>query len=792
MKATLRATYRIQLHRDFTFDDAIDVLDHLTELGISHVYTSPVLESVAGSQHGYDVVDHTRVRAELGGEDGLRRLVAELRARDMGWIVDLVPNHVSVAVPRANPRWWDLLRGGRGSDSASWFDVDWDAGDGRVVLPVLGRPLEEELAAGALGLREHDGEVVIGYHELEVPVAAGTAGVDDIGADPSRLREILDAQHHRLSWWRAGDRNYRVFFDIDSLAAVRVEDERVFDGVHEQLAGWVADDLVDGVRVDHVDGLADPTGYLVRLRDCIGPERGLWVEKILMPDEALPATWPVDGTTGYEFARVATALAVAPSSEPVFEDLWAAAGGERYHDLEEAAKREVVRGSLRPELRRVVAAAEAAGVEDPEDALVELVVAFDAYRSYGADRQPLVGADDLRLRHATDTARRRLPDRSARIDALAALLAAPGDEHAVGLRSRFQQLTGPAMAKGAEDTALYRHHRLVALNEVGGAPDRFGVAPGEFHEHQLRVAAVHPATLLAGSTHDTKRSADVRARLAVLSQRPGAWVEALARFRELAADHRPNALDAPTELLLWQTVVGAWPIDASRLTAYLTKATREAKHHTTWTEIAEDYEEGVTGFARSVLADARVVGAVEAFVGSIDAAGQETRLVEVVLRHTAPGVPDTYQGDQDLDLSLVDPDNRRPVDHAAIAARLAAAAEVGDVDGLAGRADGSAKLWVTQRLLHLRRDRPQDLLGSSYHPLEARGSSGGVVAFTRGDDLVVAVDARPGAGSPDAVVDVPAGEWQDVLRRDHFVAGSGAVTAAALWPGVPIAVLRRS
>lgn len=780
----VRSTYRLQLRPEFAFDHAILVLDHLERLGISHVYTSPVLESVRGSAHGYDVTDHRHVRQELGGSDGLARFVDELRARDMGWIVDIVPNHVSVAVPEANPRWWDLLAHGPDAESEPWFDVDWSEGNGRVMLPVLGDSLEAEIDRGAIGVRARGGDVVITYHDFVVPTAPGTATTDDVEVGGDRLRTILDAQHHRLSHWRAGDRNYRVFFDIDSLAAIRVEVPEVFEEVHGLLRSWVDADLVDGIRVDHVDGLADPAAYLHQLRDLVGPDRAIWVEKILMADEQLPS-WPVDGTTGYEFARLTTGLGVAPSAEADFDRLWSSVGGGQYEAIEREAKREVLGAGLAPELRRVVAAARPLGTDDVEAAIAEVVVAFDAYRTYGTAAQPLSDPDRERLARAVDEAISLRPDLADPIARIAGALREPDNSAETDFRVRFQQLTGPAMAKAAEDTAFYRHHRLIALDEVGGNPADFGTDSDALFGFARLVQRRWPRTMLAASTHDTKRSADVRARLVALTHDPSAWTNAVGEWRQRAERLRSDLVDAATEYLLWQTLVGAWPIDEDRLSTYMTKAMREAGTSTSWTDVDQHYEDAILDFGRAVLSDDELRSSIAAFADRFADVGRATRLTEIVLRLTFPGVPDTYQGDQDWTFDLVDPDNRRPVDHGHLERRLDEAAAVADVDELGLGAGSLAKLWVHHRLLQLRGEHPEWFGDDvSVVPL---ASAGGVVAFRRGE-MLVAVDPRPGSKRP-VEVSLPTGRWRDALRREHVLEGASSLSEHSLWPRTRVSVL---
>jgi (1->4)-alpha-D-glucan 1-alpha-D-glucosylmutase len=615
------STYRLQLHAGFGFADAAATVPYLADLGVSHLYLSPPMASAPGSTHGYDVVDPSRLDDELGGEDGFAELVSAARDAGLGIVIDLVPNHVGLLSPQ-NPWWWDVLRHGPDSRYARHLDIRWERrGDGppQVLVPHLGAPLEDELAAGDALRLEHgepphgdDGHPDAGwrfvYHEHAWPVRPGslaavgldgedvTGTVATVGADRGRLLSLLFEQHHRPVHWRRAntDLNYRRFFDITTLGGVRVEDPQVFRDAHRRALELVAEGLVDGLRIDHPDGLRDPAGYFQRLR-AAAPDAWIVVEKIVEPGERPRATWPIDGTVGYEFANLVLGLFVDPGSAGVLDDLYAQVVGHRvdYDEVVDAAKREVVTGLFAAELaalhRQLTELADTAGsVTDAgllRDALVETLVCFPVYRTYvRADEGELAEDDRIYVTEAVARARARRPDLDEPLDLLGELLLLEqGGEASADFVLRFQQLSGPVMAKGVEDTVFYRYLRFVAVNEVGGAPHHLGAGIGEFHAANQIRRRDWPTTMLTTSTHDTKRSEDVRTRLAVLSEVPDLWVRAVQEWSELAARYRGHHGPAPEhELLLLQTLVGAWPLDADRAAAYLRKAAREGKQHTDW------------------------------------------------------------------------------------------------------------------------------------------------------------------------------------------------------------------
>ena len=795
------STYRLQLTPDFGFAQAGEVGEYLADLGVSHVYLSPVLEAAPGSRHGYDVTDHSRIRAELGGEDEFRSMVKRFRSHGLGIVLDIVPNHMAIPVPETlNRQLWSVLRDGRGSPYASWFDIDWAAQDDRMLLPILGGPVEDcldDLTVDRDG--GPDGEPVLRYFDHVLPLSPGTA--------PQPARGLLESQHYRLTWWRdaATELNWRRFFDITSLIGVRVEDPAVFDATHALIIRLVAEGLVDGLRVDHPDGLADPRGYLRRLASASG---GAWVvvEKILEAGERLPDDWPCAGTTGYDTLRLADGVFVDPaggaglSAEYAgFSRVFAATAPARFAEVAAEAKREMVTGPMRAEVRRLAAVLGGvfprAAPADSRLVLTEMITGFPVYRAYAHPGEPVSRPSASEMRVAVDATRRSLPPGLHGLAAEVAAAALGERGAAASAREfivRFQQTTGPVQAKGVEDTAFYRWPRLLALNEVGGAPDVFGVPPAEFHATAGRLADDWPATMTTLSTHDTKRQEDVRARLAVLAEMPGEWGRRVAEWHQRAVSGSvpgadPPAIDADTEYLLWQTLAGAWPISRERLTGYLTKAIREAKRRTSWSDPDPDYEAAVLGLAERALDDAWLAASIGEFVASIGADALANSLGAKLVQLTMPGVPDVYQGCELAGLSLVDPDNRRDVDFAArrsLLARLDAARLDAGLD--------AAKLLVTSRTLRLRRDHP-DWFAGTYAPLSAAGPAAGhAVAFVRGGSAVAVatrlpVGLRRAGGWAGTTLPLPAPGWADALTGQRYQGDH--VPLAELTRRLPVALL---
>jgi (1->4)-alpha-D-glucan 1-alpha-D-glucosylmutase len=788
------STYRVQLrppaddHPGFGFADSAAVVPYLAELGVTHLYCSPILQAAPGSAHGYDVIDHSRISGDLGGPAAFDNLVAACRTAGLGIIVDVVPNHMSIAEPESqNAQWWSVLRDGPASPYAEWFDIDWDSRDnpGKVLMPILGAPLGEVLDE----LKVEDDTVR--YYDHVLPLAPGSVV-------PGDIRATLEQQHYRLCHWKvAGEElNYRRFFDVTTLAGVRVELPAVFEATHQVVLEHVRTGAVDGLRIDHPDGLADPGGYLDRLGERTG---GAWVvvEKILEPGERLPDTWTCAGTTGYDALNRLLGLFVDPAGELPLTSLWESVTASRssYDEVVLEAKRLVLADVLAAEVNRLTDVGLAACAHEPalrdttrrglRDALVEVLAAFGVYRAY---LSPVGPADDLardHVRHAITSARTARPDRADEIELVGrlALAEGPRNEAAQEFVTRFQQTCGPVMAKGVEDTAFYRYLRLSALNEVGGDPGRFGSPVREFHDACLEMSQQWPASMTALSTHDTKRSEDVRARLVLLSQCPTAWGEAVTRWSALAAPHRrPGGPDAATEQLLWQTLVGAWPLDADRLVGYLHKATREAKVRTSWLSPDETFETAVAGFARAVLADEEIGREIEAFVQQLRPAWHATLLAQKLVQLTMPGVADTYQGTELFDLSLVDPDNRRPVDFGHRRQLLSGQPVLDDI--------GSAKLHLVAQTLRLRREHPDWFMTpDTYRALDAGPRA---LAFERSGQVVTVVPLRAvdttAHGWGDDAVALPDGAWRNVLTGERVT----GYRLADLLADFPVALLVRA
>jgi (1->4)-alpha-D-glucan 1-alpha-D-glucosylmutase len=791
-------TYRLQLHRGFDFDAAAAVVPYLADLGVSHLYLSPILAAVPGSTHGYDVIDHTRLSPDLGGREAFERLVAAAHARGLGLIVDVVPNHMAVPTPAVlNVPLWSLLRDGPASPYANWFDVDWAAQDRAILMPVLGRRIGQCLTDGEIGFDMSGPEPLVRYHEHMFPVRPGTEHLP--------LPAAIDRQYYRLAWWRVADEelNYRRFFDVDTLAALRMEDPAVFAATHALLLEAYRGGAIDGLRIDHPDGLAHPGEYLRRLADATD---GAWVvvEKILAGDETLPADWPVAGTTGYDALNLLLGLLLDPAGgEPLTAIHTQLTGvGERFAAVAETAKRDVLAGPLYAEVTRLADLASAICRDDImlrdfthrgiREALVEMLVAIGVYRAYVEPGQPAPPETVALLERAAEAARAALPDRADEVGLVTdlALGRTGSDRRRDEFVVRFAQTTGPVMAKGVEDTAFYRWFRLAALNEVGGDPGRFGRDVDEVHAWAARTAREHPGGLVALSTHDTKRSEDVRARLAVLSECPTEWARRVEGWREAAAAYRTGDLPDPlTEYLLWQTLVGAWPLSSDRLVAYLHKAAREAKQHTSWTHPDAGYEEALERFATGVLADGTLLADVAGFVELLAPATRANVLGQKLVALTVPGVPDLYQGTELVSLALVDPDNRRPVDYAHRTALLAGL----DADPPLPRpADLDVeKLAVTRAALRARRDHPDWFgPGASYEPLAT--TTGHVFGFVRAGRAVTVITRlahrlERAGGFGEAGVALPPGRWRDVLTDRGYE--GGMVPAASLLDELPVALL---
>jgi len=791
-----RATCRLQLHRDFPFDAATEIVPYLSRLGISHVYASPILAARAGSTHGYDTIDPTAINPELGGAAGLARLSDQLQRHDMGLIIDIVPNHMAAVAE--NPWWWDVLRLGRASRYAGHFDIDWDDPDpalkGKVLLPVLGDRLEACLERGEISQAEADGGREIRYFDQRFPVAPHSSD--------AALGSLLQHQNFVLASWReAATRiNWRRFFDINQLVALRMERGTVFGDYHRLILDLRKRGVIDGVRVDHVDGLAEPIAYCRKLRAALNemaPDTYVAVEKILHSDERLSADWAIHGTSGYDFMNEVSAVLHDPRGEAALTALWQQLSGDRrsFAALASDARREILERLFPRQRERLIAALRTMRLRTRDADLLrrtvtELLAALRHYRLYGGEGgfEP---ADALELDFAVNTARPRLDAETA-----AALAEICTVLSKTPVRQRFEQLSATLTAKAVEDTAFYRYSRLLSRNEVGSDPGEFAFSLARFHDCAGGRRKAFPAAMLATATHDTKRGEDHRARLATLSERAEEWQALALRWAE-----RYRAPEPAIGLMIWQTIIGAWPpvFEAGafhqRLEQWLIKALREAKQHTAWDNPDEAFEAACKDYLASLFDPARgFLEEAAQFVARIAPAGVLNSLAQTVLRLTLPGVPDLYQGAEFWDFSLVDPDNRRPVDFAARARALTEDAVLPAL--LESWQDGRIKQALIARLLRFRAQHPRLFQEGDYQPLGVSGPKAeGLIAFARRCDaetLIVVVPRLTASGLDwaDTRIEAPQRLAQaQHLLRNGTVNADGAIDAAAVLDGFPLAVL---
>jgi (1->4)-alpha-D-glucan 1-alpha-D-glucosylmutase len=879
------STYRVQLHPGFTFDHLAGLVPALHELGVSYCYCSPIFRPTPGSLHGYDVCDYELVNPEIGGEAGLRRLSACLREHDMGLLLDFVPNHMGIDGPLN--RWWrDVLEHGRGSDYADFFDIHWNelpdaAGRPRVFAPLLPDHYGMMLERGELRLVHEGGVFALAYGEARLPLRPETqaelrdgvpagGGPDAEAAIAERLRRhngtpgdpgsfdaldrMIGGQHYRLARWQAGAHgtNYRRFFAIDTLVGLRMEDARVFERVHAKLRELIREGLVNALRIDHIDGLRDPAGYLERVQTLAGEVGAMggrrfpvYVEKIVAPGERLPADWLCEGTTGYEFVDQAAGLFTDPRQESAFDAIYAEFTGRR-----ESYEAAVVRNKrlvldemfantvlmLAQSLLRCIRVDRRwrdFTVLELAAAIRALLAGFRVYRGYRR-RGPAEGADREEILHAARAALvfdPRIEPATIHFvrDALLGDYPEPGayPPHREGVEAwalTFQQYTGAVTAKAVEDTTYYTYNRLLALNEVGGEPAAFGRAPEAFHRANLARLERTPRALLASSTHDTKMSEDVRARLLALSEIPWEWRAWLEEWRALNAPAKTEvggrlAPDADEEYRLYQTLLGAWPLPPAsgdgafreRMRAHLRKAVSEAKVNTSILHPNEAWLAACDRFVDTVLAEEGPFWAsLRRAAERLARPGMVNALAQVALKFTVPGVPDLYQGNQGWDFSLVDPDNRRAVDHAALVRLAESSARATPADLLALWRDGGIKLALTRALLRHRREHPDLFERGTYEPLRFEGAlAEHAVGFVRaegGERLLVlaprlvahlawppigAVWEGTRARAGEAAATSLRGAWRDLATGHELRADAdGAVPLRHAFAEWPVAVLR--
>ncbi len=839
---TPRATYRLQFGPDFGFAEAAALAPYLGALGISHLYAAPVFAAMPGSTHGYDGIDPNQFNPELGGETGFRSMAAAFRAEGMGLILDFVPNHLGVWGAH-NRFWLSVLEEGPASPYAHWFDIDWRSEypglHGKLLAPVLGESYGTALTAGDLDLRfdAEEGKFAVWAHdthklpvrpedhrefldtrhpEQTLAIFRGTPGVSSSWA---ALDELILRQHWRPAKFDldCDAINYRRFFTISSLAGLRVEDPEVFKATHRLVLDLLGEGVIDGLRIDHIDGLADPMAYVRRLRAAATRPFHLVVEKILAPGERLPAEWEADGTTGYEFANLINGLLIDPTGGDALTAACEGFTGSKIipANLVEQSKFDIMNRTMIGEITSLATRLHRIALEEPATrdlgrlalrrALAQVIACLDVYRTY-ADLQGARPEGRSRLARAVAAARRRAPELDPlHFDFLEAALSLDLAETLKGLApeiracvQRFQQLTGPVMAKGVEDTAFYRYHRLVALNEVGAELGHFGGDIAHFHrENQARLSE-NPRMLLASSTHDTKRGEDARARILTLSSRTADWTARVEDWHRMLAPGGA-AIDREMAYLFYQMLVGVWPMDwreedtipperltdlRERVVAALVKSAREAARQTRWVFGDPEYEAALEAFVSRALdpvPDNAFLRDFRKFEAGLFDRGVENALIQTTLKLTVPGIPDIYQGAELWEQSMVDPDNRRPVDFTRRAAMLSSGASI----ATASRASGAVKLALIARLLGLRRDRPALFAEGSYQPLETGDDR--VLAFLRvheGERLLVAA-ALDGAKPESAKIEAGAGQWKNMLGESS----TSDLNGARLFRSLPVAVL---
>ena len=874
------ATYRLQLHAGFTFDDASRIADYLYALGVSHVYCSPYMQAAPGSKHGYDVVDHQRVNDELGGEAGHEEFCKKLKKCNLGQVLDIVPNHMSLV--RNNQYWWDVLENGASSRYASYFDIDWKPAEvklrNKVLVPILGDQYGRVLSSGDIKLVRQRNKFVFQYGEHVLPVAPRSMAVlltraadksnsdtlhfladslkrlpapnsversvilarhrdktvlsrllervweedpliahaidesiAELNSDIDALDSVLNQQNYRLAYWRTADQElgYRRFFDVNTLGGLRVEREHVFAETHARTLEWLKSGVLDGVRVDHPDGLRDPLRYLERLRSA-APSAWIVCEKILEPGEELRDAWPVQGTTGYDFLNQVNGLLINPKGLGEIDRIYSEFTGKTtdYAELCREKKLNVMQEGLGSDVNRLTSlfVRICEGNRDRRDytrtevrrAIREIAACFPVYRTYAdAESGAIADEDKLQIRTAVELAKQRRGDIDHGLfdfvgDVLC--LDAQGKLEAE-FTMRFQQFTSPVMAKGVEDTVLYCYNRLSALNEVGSDPSRPGVSLQQFHQFNQQTHQKHPFTMLALSTHDTKRSDDVRARLCVLTEMPARWRTALRRWSRINEPLRKADMpDRNTEYLYYQTLIGAWPLDVERAVAYMRKATREAKEQTSWTAPNHDFERSLESFIWRTLEHEPFLNELREFVSRLLDAGRTNSLTQTLLKYTSPGVPDLYQGSELWDLSLVDPDNRREVDYAVRRKLMAELPHLTVAEVMARADEGLPKIWTIYHSLRVRRSHI-GCFGAEgvYTPIQAQGSTTEhLVSFRRGTDVIALAPRYSlllGGSWAGSVITLPSGNWVNAFTG-ALLAG-GRVKLQTIFEQFPVALLTR-
>jgi malto-oligosyltrehalose synthase/4-alpha-glucanotransferase len=771
------ATYRLQFHKDFRFEDFERVIPYLQQLGVSTIYASPIFEATPGSTHGYDSVNPHRINPEIGTEEQLRNISSQLKENRINWLQDIVPNHM--AFHPNNPWLMDVMEKGRESQYASFFDIGWEGpvDEGKLMVPFLVGSLEEVVEKGELKLSMENERPVFKYYDSSYPLNSlsvstleqlpGTGhnlyhAIEQANGDRNMLLHLARIQHYRLCHWQETDSqiNFRRFFTINGLISLNIQNEDVFAKYHEQVETFVTEGIFNGLRIDHIDGLYDPTAYLEKLRELAGKETYIIVEKILEPGEGLPKYWPIQGNTGYDFLSLVNNLFTNKQAEEKFTNFYHQLIGKdiSIHEQLREKKAYILHNHMKGELENLyqllknsqLADIDSVSPKIMKEAIGEFLIQCPVYRYYGnslpLDPEERTAVSDILLRiEATNP---QLAYGLAVLRNVWLEKAEEGDqaynERASHFYKRCMQFSGPLMAKGVEDTLMYTYNRFIGHNDVGDSPEAFGISKEDFHLAMLDRQKSWPLTINATSTHDTKRGEDVRARLNVLTDLPDEWEKAVKEWQAINAQYKTNSFpDANDEYFIYQTMVGAYPMPGtedhftSRTEAYLEKAMREAKLHSNWTTPNEEYEQATKQFIKSILSEqSSFLESFKNFQEQITDAGISNSLAQVVLKFTCPGVPDVYQGAELWDLSLVDPDNRRAIDYEKRRAFLESFSHTEDEQLLSTlweqRANAQVKLWLTHKLLTERRQHPELFSKGEYIPLKVEGRyADNLIAFAR-------------------------------------------------------------
>lgn len=796
----ITGTYRIQLTPDFGFKKCVKIIPYLSKLGISHIYFSPYFQAEAGSTSGYDVVDNQQINEELGGENELQKLMQEMNPY-LGAILDIVPNHISIKTDK-NKLWIDVLRNGQKSIYAHFFDINYNPSQkklaGKVLLPVLGDYYKNELENGSIQIVKVDDDYFIKYYEHNFPLNSASiekikkTGEDiaSINKDLQTLDEIINMQFYFLAHWQTADKeiNYRRFFSINHLIGLCIEQPDAFEYVHKNIFQMLENKQLDGLRIDHIDGLRSPADYLDKLRNK-APDTWIVVEKILGPAESIPQNWSIQGTTGYDFLNLVNGLFVNPAAKKPLSYLYRQITGEnrRYKEMLYKKKLLLLEKNFAGETSRLLDILEQISMNhkdyrdltlsEMKEGLSIIIGYFPVYRTYIKNfDEPISRQDKNYIEYAISTSKKKNPQVHPLVWNFFTdlLLAKLKGERELDFILRFQQLTGPLMAKGAEDTAFYCFNHLVSLNEVGGEPSRFGTSLKEFHNFCAKMQTDWPLTMLATSTHDTKRGEDVRMRINMLSEIPQQWENVVKQLFDMNKKyHSGNLPDANTEYLLYQTLVGTWPIEHRRLLEYMIKAAREEKVHTSWNKVEETYEQALTSFIQNILNDSEFIQSLETFTASILRPAMLSSLSQTLIKYTAVGIPDLYQGTELWDISLVDPDNRRPVDYELRENIFAQMEKMSAQQALEKLDSGLTKMYVIYQCLKIRRQYQECFAAhSNYIPLEFTGTmTKHIVGFVRSDKIITIAPRFLISLNNDwknTAAALPSGRWKNIFTGRKF------------------------